>query len=245
MDQQEWRWHSDRVGREMAVARWGHFGVPVVLFPTAAADCYDYDRFLMIKVLRPLIEAGRIKVYCCESITGDAWMRRDAHPGHKAALQAAFGDYLVHELLPHVSRDSGGVRGFIAAGASLGAYNALHAAARTPEWFSGVVAMSGTYDFDRWMDGHRDERYYLHQPMYYLAGVPPGPQLDGIRRVRWVVASGQGRAEAPDESRRITGLLRGKGAQVELEIWGADAHHDWPTWRTMLPMFLDRLTAKG
>ena len=32
-------WHSDRVGKEMTVARWGWYGTPVILFPTAAADC--------------------------------------------------------------------------------------------------------------------------------------------------------------------------------------------------------------
>ena len=127
------------------------------------------------------------------------------------------------------------------AGASLGAYNAINTAARLPDRIRAVVAMSGTYDFDRWMGGHRDQDYYFHQPMYYLSGVPEGPQLDGIRGVRWVVASGQGRAEAPDESRRVAKLLRDKGANVDLEIWGADAHHDWPTWRSMLPMFLDRI----
>jgi esterase/lipase superfamily enzyme len=56
-----------------------------------------------------------------------------------------------------------------------------------------------------------------------------------------VLASGQGRAEAPDESVRLAKLLESKGVKVDLEIWGPDAHHDWPTWRTMLPMFLSKL----
>ncbi len=234
-------WYSGRVGKDMTVARWGWYGKPVLLFPTAAADCLDYERFLMVRVLRPLIDAGRIKLYTCESVTGEAWMNRDATPGHKAFMQARFDEYVHKELLPFIEADCEGYRGYVAAGASLGAYNSINAAAKHPEWFSHVVAMSGTYDFDRWMDGHRDQNYYFNQPMYYLAGLPEGEQLDGIRRIRWVVATGQGRAEAPDESVRVANLLRGKGAHVDLEVWGHDAHHDWPTWRTMLPMFLDRL----
>ena len=31
------------------------------------------------------------------------------------------------------------------------------------------------------------------------------------------------------------------GANVDLQIWGHDVHHDWPTWRTMLPLFLSKL----
>jgi len=233
-------WHSDRVGKEMTVARWGWYGTPVILFPTAAADCLDYERFLLIKVLTPMIEAGRIKVYSCESVTGDSWMDGDAKPWHKSWLQGRFDEYVEHELLPFIEEDCEGYRGFVAAGASIGAYNAVNTAAKHPEWFSHVIAMSGTYDFDRWMGGHRDENYYFNQPMYYLGGVPEGEQLEGIRRIQWTIATGSGRAEAPDESRRIAALLSRRGAPVDLQVWGADAHHDWPTWRTMLPLFLDR-----
>ena len=167
-------------------------------------------------------------------------MNGDAPPWHRSWIQRRFDEYLEHELLPYIERDCEGYRGYVAAGASIGAYNAVNSAAKHPEWFSHVVAMSGTYDFDRWMGGHRDENYYFNQPMYYLSGVPEGPQLQGIRRIHWTIASGQGRAEAPQESVRIADLLRVRGAQVDLQIWGQDAHHDWPTWRTMLPMFLDR-----
>ena len=102
--------------------------------------------------------------------------------------------------------------------------------------------MSGTYDFDRWMEGHVDQSYYYNQPMYYLGNLNEGPQLNQIRQNTTIVASGSGRHEAPDESERIVNLLHSRGVQnAQLEIWGNDAHHDWPTWRTMLPIFLSRL----
>ena len=130
----------------------------------------------------------------------------------------------------------------IAAGASLGAYNALTITTKHPEWFRGCIAMSGTYDFDRWMDGHVDQNYYYNQPMYYLGNMTEGPQLQRIRQNKTIVASGTGRYEAPDESERIVKLLHSKGVRdAHLELWGPDAHHDWPTWRTMLPNFLSRL----
>lgn len=236
-----WTWRSQRLGKDMTVARWGLAGKPVLLFPTASADCFDYERFLMIRVLQPLIAAGRVRVYCCETNLADSWCDGDAHPLHKSFLQARLDAYVEKELLPHVSRDNHGRRDLVVAGASLGAYNAVNVAAKHPEWFSHVVAMSGTYDFDRWMSGLRDDNYYFNQPLLYLGGVPEGPQLDGIRAIRWVVASGQGRYEAPDESRRLARLLEGKGARVHLELWGHDVHHDWETWRAMLPLFLDKL----
>ena len=126
-------WHSDRVGKEMTVARWGWYGTPVILFPTAAADCLDYERFLLIKVLMPMIEAGRIKVYSCESVTGDSWMDGDAKPWHKSWLQGRFDEYVEHELLPFIENDCEGYRGYVAAGASIGAYNAVNTAAKHPD----------------------------------------------------------------------------------------------------------------
>ncbi|MFT6144080.1 MAG: esterase/lipase superfamily enzyme [Myxococcota bacterium] len=225
----------------MRVACWGHFGVPVLLFPTGAADYLDHERFLMLHKLEPLIEAGRIKVYTCDGITAEGWLNANAHPAHKSWMQACFDRYLVAELLPHIKDDCGGTTGIIASGASIGAYNAVTAACRHPEWFSRVIGMSGTYAFDRWMSGFTDANYYFSQPLYFVPRLQ-GPDLDALRQVHFVLAAGQGRAEAPEESRRMAEVLSARGVSVDLQIWGPDVHHDWPTWRTWLPLFLDSAT---
>src|SRR5688572_30061416 len=56
-------WHSPALDRTMGVARWGWWGRPVVFFPTGGGDFLDCERFLMVRALQPLIEAGRIKLY--------------------------------------------------------------------------------------------------------------------------------------------------------------------------------------
>ena len=241
MNRDEWKWSSPALQREMSVCRWGHFGTPVLLFPTAGGDYLECERFLMIRALTPLIEAGRIKVFSCGSISGDAWLDGDAPPWHKTWLQSRFDQYLVEELIPLIHKDCGGAPRITATGASLGAYNASTAASKHPEFFERVIAMSGTYDFKRWMGGHFDQNYYFNMPLHFLPNLGEGPQLDHLRKVHFVIATGQGRAEAPQESVWLANILRSKGVNVNLEIWGQDAHHDWPTWRTMLPMFLDRL----
>ena len=38
------RWFSDRMQQEFTVARWGHFGVPVLVFPTAGGDAEEIER---------------------------------------------------------------------------------------------------------------------------------------------------------------------------------------------------------
>ena len=55
------RWRSDRVQRDLTLARWGTIGQPVLVFPTAGGDAEEIERWQMIKVLGPLLEAGKIK----------------------------------------------------------------------------------------------------------------------------------------------------------------------------------------
>ena len=240
--QQEWTWKSPSLDREMSVCRWGFFGKPVLLFPTAGGDFLECERYMLVKTIAPLVQAGKIKVFSCGSVSGDAWLDPDAAPWHKTWLQARFDDYLHRELLPFIRKECGGSDQKLAAvGASLGAYNAVNAATKHPDWFDLVVAMSGTYDFKRWMDGHWDENYYFNMPLHFLPKLGEGRMLEELRRSRFVLATGQGRAEAPQESVWIAKILEAKGVPHHLEVWGQDVHHDWPTWRTMLPMFLEKL----
>ena len=65
------RWYSHRTEHDTQLVRWGHFGRPVLLFPTAGGDAEEMERMLMIKALSPLINAGRIKVYSIDSLPPD------------------------------------------------------------------------------------------------------------------------------------------------------------------------------
>ena len=64
----EWTWKSPALDREMSVCRWGHFGKPVVLFPTAGGDYLECERFLMIKAIEPLIDHGDVDDVLSETL---------------------------------------------------------------------------------------------------------------------------------------------------------------------------------
>ena len=51
--------------------------------------------------------------------------------------------------------------------------------------------------------------------------------------------TGQGNYENPDASRRLSGILSQKGIPHELDLWGYDMPHDWPTWREMMRYYLE------
>ena len=64
------RWYSARVEQEISLVRWGHWGQPVLVFPTAGGDAEEIERMHLIGALGPLIDAGRIKVYSCDNLAG-------------------------------------------------------------------------------------------------------------------------------------------------------------------------------
>ena len=66
------RWESERLQQPISLARWGHYGVPVLVFPTAGGDAEEIERNHLVGYLTALVEAGRIKVYSCDSVAGRA-----------------------------------------------------------------------------------------------------------------------------------------------------------------------------
>ena len=235
-----WRWHSDSLGKTMGVARWGHLGRPVVRFPTGGGDFLDCERFHVVKCLEPLIRAGRIKLYATDSVDRQGWTNRDALPSEKVRLGVSYDRWLVDELVPHIRRDCGGdMTRMACVGSSLGAYNALNAAAKHPELFGLMVGMSGTYVLDRRVDGYWDEDYYFNSPTQFLPNLADGEQLDALRKSVFLIAVGAGPYENRDYSFTVGRVLREKGIPHRGDVW-KDGDHDWPTWREMLPHYLEK-----
>ncbi len=233
-------WFSARLEREVKLARWGHFGTPVLLFPTAGGDAEEVERFHLIGAIWPLIEAGRIKVYSCDSVAGKAWIQDGHAPVYRARLQNAFDSFVYREVVPAIRadcrRDDIEV---ITAGASIGAFNAVASLCRHPDVFRCAIGMSGTYNLERWLHGQFFEDFYFSSPLHYLPGLKEGPQLDMLRSRFVLLTYGQGRWEEPDESWRLANLLGAKRIPNRVDPWGPEWDHDWPAWRAMLPVYLD------
>jgi esterase/lipase superfamily enzyme len=235
------RWYSQRIEREIHLVRWGHWGTPVLMFPTAGGDAEEVERFLMMKALAPLLDGGRIKVYSLDSVAGRAWLSGEP-PAYCSRLQNAFSAALYHEVAPAIRADCNAADvGIVTAGASIGAYNAVAAVCRWPDAFVRAIGMSGTYDLSRWLQGEWHSDFYFTSPIHYLPDLPDGEQLRTLRQRFILLATGEGRWEDPGESWRMARVLGAKGIPNRVDPWGTDYDHDWPTWRTMLPKYLGEL----
>lgn len=235
-------WHSPRLDQEVNVVRWGEVGVPLLMFPTAGGDAEEIERFLVIDTLASFLEAGRVKVYSCDSVAGRAMLAGEGSPQHRMRVMNRFQGFVREELVPAIRQDcKSDSIGIIAAGSSIGAFNALAAVCRFPDAFTHALCMSGTYDLQRFLKAGATEDFYYSSPVHYLPGLE-GPPLEALRRRFVLLASGRGRAEDIDESLRVEALLRRKGVPVRMDDWGEEWHHDWPTWRNMLVRYVDELT---
>lgn len=237
-------WHSPRLRQTVQVRRWGHYGRPVLVFPTAGGDAEEIERFLMLRVLDPLLQEGRIKVYSCDSVAGAAWVKGESNPRHAAWVQNQFDGFIYHELVPAIRADCGHADvDIIAAGASIGAYNAVASVCRHPDVFSHGLGLSGTYDLTRWIKGEWSPDFYFCSPLHYLPGLNDSAQLRRLRERFIILATGEGRWESPAESWAMARVLGDKGIPNRVDLWGKDRDHDWTTWREMLPKYLGDLTA--
>ena len=93
MDKEVTRWYSPRLEQEMPLVRWGHYGTPVLLFPTAGGDAEEIERFHLVGALGALIDAGRIKVYSTDSVAGRVWFSGQHSPEFCALFQNRFDDF--------------------------------------------------------------------------------------------------------------------------------------------------------
>jgi esterase/lipase superfamily enzyme len=236
------RWFSDRVQAEITVVRWGTFGRPVLVFPSAGGDAEEIERFGLIDACAPLLAEGRVKLYSVDSVAGRAMVAKAGPPGHRLWLLNQFHECVRREVVPAIHADLGGqAMDVIASGASIGAFNAVAVLCRYPDVFGAAIGMSGSYRIERFYEDAWSQDLYFSAPLQFLPGLD-GPQLGKLRQRFAVLASGAGDWEDVGESWRMAEALGAKGVPNRVDNWGPQWAHDWPTWHRMLPQYLRELT---
>jgi len=134
------RWFSERLQQPITLARWGHFGTPVLVFPTAGGDAEEIERMRLVDTCSELLDAGRVKLYSCDSVAGKAMVAGDGTPAYRMWLMNQFHDCVANEIVPAIHSDLGGHAPLIiTAGASIGAFNSLAVMCRYPHLFGAAI----------------------------------------------------------------------------------------------------------
>ncbi len=234
-------WFSHNLEMEMPLVAYGDRGFPLLMFPTAAADYLEYERFLLVDVIKPFIEAGLLRAYSVNSVNKYSLLNKEASPQWKAELLTRYDRYVMEEVLPLIRNECGEGAKPLTTGASLGAFLAANCYFKHSDNFRGTIAMSGSYNIYNYLENYFDDNVYFNNPMMYLKNLNDDFHLHNLQKAdSIVIVSGQGAFEAPERSRELSGVLHSKGIPHLLEMWGHDVKHDWEWWRKMLPFYLGK-----
>lgn len=225
---------SRAMGRNIHVWRYGHFGPPLIAFPSASGMAHEWESNGMIETLGDWLEDGKLKLYTVESNVSEAWTRKENPPQWRIKRHQMYERFVTDELVPFVRNDCKNENIPIAlTGTSLGAFYAANFALKHPSVFRYALCLSGRYDATWMTDGFSNDDIYFNNPIAYVPGLH-GDHLEHVRRnTHLALVCGQGKWEDGniEDAQRLAQLLATKGISHQLDLWGQDVSHQWPWWQ--------------
>jgi esterase/lipase superfamily enzyme len=225
------------------VFAYGHYGRPVVAFPSENGEAHDWEAQGMVGALAGLLDGGKVKLYCIPSFDRESWTRGDLPREERAQRHGHYEWWVLTRLVPFVQADSHSAE-LIATGASFGAFHAANFCLKRADLFPVAICMSGVYDVSIQGGGERGDAVYFNNPMDYVANLA-GDHLGWLSaQASLVLVCGQGQWEdttgALESTKRFGSLLAEKGIRHEVDLWGHDVPHDWPSWQRQIAHHLPR-----
>jgi esterase/lipase superfamily enzyme len=225
----------------MGIAVFGHWGQPLLAFPTSHGDEWELQRHGLLDGVGDCIEAGNVKVFCVGSNNHDSFYNKQAHPFHRSWRQRMFDEYIRDEVFPFIYSNcqTPGIA-ISTYGASLGAYHAANTLLRYPHLVKRGYGFSGVYDLRSFMDDMYDDNFYFHNPIDYVANMTDPWILGQLASCEIRIITGSGPHEESRHSYAFSGVLARRGIRHHLDDWGPRGGHDWPYWKEMLREYLSR-----
>ena len=127
----EW---SRMLGRDMEFKVYGHAGTPVLALPARGGRFYDWENNGMPDAIAPLLNEGKVQLFCADSIDAESLLAGDTAPRRRAEMQEKYFNYLTSELAPRILALNGAKKDTLlwAVGVDTGAYQAVNCHLRAP-----------------------------------------------------------------------------------------------------------------
>ena len=175
----EW---SRMLGRDMEFKVYGHAGTPVLALPARGGRFYDWENNGMPDAIAPLLNEGKVQLFCADSIDAESLLAGDTAPRRRAEMQEKYFNYLTGELAPRILALNGVKKDTLlwAVGVDTGAYQAVNCRLRRPEVFAGAIGLSGLYNVRRFLGNAADDLVLRNAPPGLSGrGGPCGPEAAG------------------------------------------------------------------
>ena len=195
--------------------------------PVEAGRAWDFENNGMVDSIAHLINDGRVKVYCVDSLDDETWSHRGLPIEERALRHEVYTRWLTHSVVPYIHSDTTArAPNSITVGCSMGAYHAVHFAFQRADLAPLAIGLSGNYDVNSWRSwGERGDATYFANPTDYVPNLH-GDHLEWLRgRLSILLVVGQGAWEThPTGSLPSTvtfaALVQEKGIRCELDLWG-------------------------
>lgn len=234
---------SPALGRRAHVWCFGHFGPPLIVFPSNAGVAHEWQQSGMIDALGPLLARGGVKIYCPESNISQTFTA-EGPLGQRMHRHALYERFVLETLVPFVREDcrSDDVRMY-AAGCSMGALYSSLFALKFPETFRGALCLSGRYRGANIVAGGYSDELYFNDPLAFVPNLSGG-SLQRVRNnthITLVVGRGAFENSCIPETLELGGWLKNKSIPNHLGVWGEDSRHEYPWWRKQAAHYLPQL----
>jgi len=216
----------------------GHAGFPVIIFPTSRARYYQAKDFGLINAASYLLDAGKIKIYCPDSLDNLSWYNSNIHPVDRVKTQIAFEEVILNDVIEFAFLDTGFDKVGLA-GCSFGGYHSANIAFRNPDKVRYLFTMGGASNIKRFLDGYYDDSCYFNNPPDYLVNLTDDKILDAIKKIGIVLGTGEFDM-CLDENKELSRILSLKQIPNWLDV-RKNTGHDWNWWKEMFVEYLNKI----
>ena len=215
----------------------------VLALPARGGRFYDWENNGMPEAVASLLHAGKVQLFCADSIDGESLLAGNSAPRRRAEMQEKYFLYLTTELAPRILA-------LTADEPKAEADEKAAKAASTPVlWCAGVdtgaIGLSGLYDMSRFMGSEADDLILRNSPLNALAekGIYNAAALAKAEENSLLLCAGQGAYEddARADTKALQAALEAAALPCHVELWGNDVSHDWYWWGKELGMFAQRI----
>lgn len=228
------KWHSPTLGTDFEMLVYGHYGTPVLVFPTTMGRFFETTDFGLVDSAAKLINDGKVKLFCLDSIDKHSWYNKKVHPAQRVNNHLWYDKFISNEVVDAILHEYNLAK-LAVAGASFGGFHAANFAFRHPEKVSHLFSMSGSFDIRSFLDGYYDENVYYNNPVDYL------PENNNPALWNLDITLGFGEWDiCKDANLKLASILQNKGMNFKSDEWKW-AKHDWPLWKMMFPHYLSQL----
>jgi len=194
----------------------------------------------MVDSLAEYIESGQIQLFAMDSIDDDTFFRTDCNRNKALRCYERYLSYIANEFLPSLVETSG--QKVLLTGCSMGAYHAANIFFRWPELADSVIALSGVYSPQWFLDleDHMTDTARANSPLDYLTDPIDDARKEQYCSSKLIFCAGKGDGEADmlSDTQALADVLAAQGIEAWVDVWGDDVTHDWPWWKQQMNYFL-------